>query len=95
MEILIIFKYLSVAIFSMLVLLTIFGKTRDGYFLGAIISLVINFWIRIKLAENPNILPYCVALAIYIIAIIFAIIMNRWQKDKKILPLDPRYPEEG
>jgi apolipoprotein N-acyltransferase len=91
-EIFEIFKYLSVVFFGILVLLSISGKSRDGFFLGAVIVLVVNFWIRAKLGENPNILEYLAAMVIYVSCIVVTI---KLEARKKVKPLDPRYPAEG
>lgn len=79
MEILEIFKDLSFVMFATLVLLSFFGKIRDGYILGAIVTLAVNFWICAKLGEKPNVSLYIIVLLIYISAIVIVM----WRATKK------------
>jgi hypothetical protein len=84
-EIFEVFKYLSFIIFVMLVSLSIVGKHRYGFFLGAIIALIINFWTRAKLGESPNILEYLAAMAIYVLCMIVTIKLKSRKKTKPMI----------
>lgn len=77
MEIFAAIKMLSIICFSIFILLSIIrGNNRFVYFLIVLIAVSVNFWVRAKLGENPNISLYIVGILVYILTIVIVMWRN-------------------
>lgn len=80
-------KISAILLFTILVLASVFRRNNlFSFFALALIAISINFWVRAKLGENPDIIQYVIVFAIYIIAIIIIAI----RKETKSISGYPR-----